>query len=227
LNGKVIVNDGIKAQNLETNDSKSIIAKWVFHDGIRYSFTKPVEICISNQLQSGSWWDINKQTDTPRESVKKEMFKLWFDHGNKPTDAFYEYIVSPGIALNELDVKDIPEIEILINSTDVQAVKHNKLNLVQAVFYNAAELQITPQLNIALKNPGIVMLNLKRNKIKSISVSDPTRKLEELAFTLNGRLNAVGNNHKIVWYAFSKQSEISVILPKAEFAGSSTTIEFK
>ncbi|MDZ7606240.1 MAG: polysaccharide lyase family 8 super-sandwich domain-containing protein [Cyclobacteriaceae bacterium] len=75
---------------------------WVFHDSIGYIFPEPSSINLKNSLATGSWWTINKQSDSPKDEVKLDVFKLWLDHGNRPSDASYAYIVSPATSIDAL-----------------------------------------------------------------------------------------------------------------------------
>jgi chondroitin AC lyase len=75
---------------------------WVFQDGIGYVFPEPLSVNIKNNEATGSWWDINKQTDSPKEEVRLDVFKLWLDHGDQPIEASYAYIVVPATTIDHL-----------------------------------------------------------------------------------------------------------------------------
>ncbi len=102
-----------------------------------------MEVNISNQQQTGSWWDINKQSDSPKEEVKLDVFKLWLNHGVSPENKSYQYIVLPKADINGIIsfLKKI-NISIICNTAEKQAVMNKKLNIIQAVFYQPGNIQI-------------------------------------------------------------------------------------
>lgn len=224
LKGDVLFKTGNQQSTLKKGETRLENADWVFHDGIGYIFPKPVKINISNQTQSGSWWDINKQTDTPKEIVNLEMFKLWIDHGKQPAGESYEYIVVPASTVPKLE-ESSRNIEILANTRELQAVKNIGLQICQAVFYKAGEIQISEKLKLVCDNPGIVMLKMNGEKVSEISVADPNRELGRFHLSLSSKTTASGDNFKAVWNEKEGMTNISVDLPKGVYTGSSATIK--
>ena len=76
--------------------------KWVYQDKIGYIFPEPATINLSNQIEQGRWSDITDQKNISREIVSERVFMLWFDHGNRPSNASYQYIVVPDVSEQEL-----------------------------------------------------------------------------------------------------------------------------
>lgn len=66
------------------------------------------------------------------------MFSLWVNHGTTPNSAGYSYVVRPNIDAGDMDAyaADL-DIEVLSNTSTVQAVRHNGLGITQAAFYAA------------------------------------------------------------------------------------------
>src|SRR3546814_16920513 len=88
------------------------------------------------QEQTGSWYLISHQSDSPRDPVSKDVFKLWIDHGLRPDGASYEYVVVPGVSAqeaSELNLAD--ELSILANEAGLQAVEDAASGVAQLVFY--------------------------------------------------------------------------------------------
>ena len=80
-------------------------------------------------------------------------------------------------------------IQILSNTAQIQAVAHNKLDIVQAIFYAPGELNYG---NVTLKaeTPCVVMIKKANTSEPEILVSDPTQKKElivgtDIKLTLN------------------------------------------
>lgn len=209
------------------NDNQTIKnVDWVFHDGIGYVFPEPEEIELSNTNVSGSWWNISKQTSTPRDEVKLDVFKLWLNHGRRPSDAAYQYIVVPATTIEMLKNNSSEKsISILKNTPEVQAVFNKGLGIFQAVFYEGGEVLIHDDIKIQVHNPGIVMVKIKDGIITDISVSDPNRNLTRFNFTVSRKSDKQEDGFIASWNETEGHSHVSVKLPQNNFAGSSITIK--
>ncbi len=198
---------------------------WLFHDGVGYLFPKPANVNLANQPQSGSWYRINHQTDSPKEEISKEVFKLWIDHGSRPQNAGYAYVVIPSTTEKEMENQPGRDIRILANTTEIQAVQNNGLNISQVIFYTSGEIMLFEKLKIGMESPGVVMVKTEGAAFKQITVADPSRKLGKIHLTVTAKIENNGANYKSVWNADKQISEIAIDLPQTVYAGKSVTIE--
>ena len=76
-----------------------------------------------------------------------------------------------------------------------------------------------------MENAGIIMLKLKRGKVESFSISDPTRKLTELKFTLEGLYSVKNPSIKVIKDKKTNTSQFIVQMPKGAFAGKSLSFK--
>ena len=220
---------------LSARNQKSVVAggenqfehvDWVFHDGVGYVFPEPAEIQLKNNAATGSWWDISKQTSTPKDQVSMDVFQLWIDHGKRPSDASYEYIVVPATSVEKLEQNSSKNnITILANTPEIQAAMNNNLEICQAVFYKGGEVEITESLNLRSDNPGIVMLKMKNGQIAEISVADPNRELTRFNLSVSAKIEKNGENFNAVWNAVRGTTNLSIDLPQDNYAGESVTIK--
>lgn len=131
----ILVSQKKKPMSVEKGEFFYNSPAWALHNGIGYLFPQGGRVFLSNQQQSGSWYDIN-QTES-KEVQHREVFTLGFDHGLTPHNATYAYIVAPGITsareMNTYQKKN--PIEILANTDSMQIVRNKKLNIWQMVFY--------------------------------------------------------------------------------------------
>ncbi len=198
---------------------------WIYHDKIAYLFPGPTDIYLSNTTATGSWFNINRQSRSPRDPVSKDIFKLWLDHGSNPLTGKYEYIVLPGMAKEDIEgYRKNADIEILVNNPDIQAVKNKELNLSQIVFYRPGTISISGDLSISSGQAGLVMLKTSGKQITTITVADPTRKLAMMHIKVTARLEGSGSNWKSTWNKNGKYSDVYIALPNGEQAGSSAVI---
>jgi len=198
---------------------------WVFHDSTGYVFPQPATIHLKNGSAHGSWRRINKQTDSPKEEISLDVFQLWLDHGRRPSDASYEYIVVPATSLEALQ-RDTSagNISILANEPDVQAVYHAGLKQCQAVFYQAGAVRITNELTLTCETPGIVLLQSLPSGAMKLTVSDPKRELGVMYLSVSKKLEKEGEHFRAVWKEAEKESTIIIELPEGPYAGNSVSI---
>jgi len=115
-------------------------------------------------------------------------------------------------------------IEILSNSSEIQAVKHNQLQIYQVAFYKSGELEIAKDFKVRIDSQGMAMLKMDGNKVKELTVSDPSRKLSRILITVPGIYNSKGENF-MTFVNSSKNSTLVVVdLPLGVYLGKSVTI---
>ncbi|HEC43982.1 MAG TPA: chondroitin lyase, partial [Bacteroides sp.] len=208
--------------NRELND-----VKWVYQDKIGYIFPEPATINLSNQVEQGRWSDITDQKNISEEIISEEVFMLWFNHGNRPDNASYQYIVVPDVSEQELmeSSSDNRNIDIISNTSDIQAVKNNKLGICQLAFYKAGEVDISNGLKLRMESQGMAMIKMKGDRIEKLTVSDPSRKLSRIMITVSDIYNVEGDNY--IAFPDNNQNNTLIIvdLPQDVFAGKSVTIK--
>lgn len=157
--------------------------EWALHNQIGYVFPQGGDILVSNQVQTGNWYDIN---NTASKDMKQEaVFTIGVDHGKKPNNASYAYIVVP----NKQTVKELNtyikknNIEILANTPQLQVVRHKGLDILQMVFYQAGEFRhkdITVKVD---KGCALMLKNIHR-KEASLHIADPKQALSEIKINI-------------------------------------------
>ena len=214
--------------------------KWVYQDKIGYIFPEPTTINISNQTETGRWSDITDQKNISKELVSEDVFKLWFNHGDKinETDIHgkrkmekfpsYQYIVVPDISEQKLveTSANNHNIEILSNTSDLQGVKNSKLGIVQLAFYKAGEVEIGNGQKIKMDSQGMAMLKMEDNNVKELTVADPSRQLSKIMITLPSIYTKIGDGFICFWNNKDNYTLVIVDLPQGVYLGKSVTIKF-
>ncbi len=234
-----ILQDGQK-KVLPKGSRVSENVKWVYQDKIGYIFPEPTTINISNQTETGRWSDITDQKNISKELVSEEVFKLWFNHGDKinETDIHgkrkmekspsYQYIVVPDISEQKLAETSANNrnIEILSNTSDLQGVKNSKLGIVQLAFYKAGEVEIGNGQKVKMDSQGMAMLKMEGNKVKELTVADPSRQLSKILITLPKIYSNIGEG--FICFSNNKDNNTMVIvdLPQGVYLGKSVTVKF-
>lgn len=146
---------------------------WVIHNGVSYLFPEEGNISICNQIQKGTWKSIN--TPLSGDTVQKEVFKIWFDHGVSPQNEKYAYIIVPDKgSVAELKKYNPDNVTILSNTDSVQAVVHRKLNICGIVFYNAGTFS-DGKYSITADKPCVILLDYNSEPQTKIYLADPSR----------------------------------------------------
>ena len=225
LSKEVVVGskNGKTTLNKQKHELKN--ASWVLHDGVAYLFPSSATVHISNQTATGNWRQINHHPWATEEPVQKDVFSLWIDHGIKPQNGKYEYIVVPGMEASAIDdYNKKSSIVILANSPEVQAVQNKNLGRAELVFYKEGSIKISNELTVTVSSPCMLMIKTNGKTVEQIVVSDPARKLKSLQLTMNTQIESTGNDWKSTWDKEKKLSVIQVDLPTEGYAGQSVVI---
>lgn len=203
--------------------------KWVHHDKIGYIFPQPATVNLSNQAETGRWSDITDQKNISKELVSEEVFSLWFDHGKKPNDASYEYIVVPDVSEQELNQSSRTNrsVEILSNTPELQAVRQSQLGISQLAFYKAGTIDIEKGVTVQLDSPGMLMLKMQDGRLHELTVADPSRKQSRVLVSVSGVYKSKGENYQTLVDENQKNTLFIVDLPQGVYLGKSVHLNVK
>lgn len=203
--------------------------KWVHHDKVGYLFPQPTTVQLSNQTETGSWAAITDQKNISKAPVNEAVFMLWLNHGKKPTGASYQYIVVPNVTeqrLNETSASN-RSVEILANTSALQAVKQTKLGMAQLIFYQAGNLDIDKGMNVRLDSPGLVMLHMKNGRLSELTLADPSRKLSRMLVTVSGMYRSQGETYRTLVDEKQNRTLFIVDLPQDVYLGKSVVVRIE
>jgi chondroitin AC lyase len=225
LNGAVIMKSRKDIATLDKGEHVDQEASWVYHDGVGYVFPQEERVNVSSARASGRWKDINHQTTASDEPVEMDVFSLWIDHGVKPQDARYEYIVVPATSPEALDqfARNLP-LEIISNTASLQALRHNELNRAQIIFYQPGKIKVNDHVSITAESPCMIMVKTSGKSIEHITVADPSRKLDSLQLRTSVLIESSGENWRAIWDKKAKESVLTIDLPKEGYAGESVVV---
>lgn len=162
-------------------------------------------ITISKKCRSGDWSDIGNN----KGSVEACFVEATIEH--KGDLGTYAYAIIP-----EQETIAIPAITIVSNTSDVQAVMHNKLGIFAANFFDdgkAGHIESDSSMSIITK---------ESNGLVTISVSDPTRSWFNTKFVIDGQFEIMTDIESRITLNSNK---ISADL--SDLAGSSYTFTLK
>lgn len=228
LQGDVILSADNKIRKLPSGEHSPEKVNWVFHNRVGYIFPVDQSVRLSNTSAKGSWFQINRSIDSPKEIVKEDVFKLWIDHGPSLKNATYVYVVIPASTQDDIQrYISSPLIKTITNTPDLQAVWHKQLNRGYAVFYKTGIISFTDKIILSADSPTLAMISCDEGqKIREMTVSDPSRKLGRLHIRVNQKITTDDKNCQAFWNASEGQTHLEFILPTNGYEGSSLTIKF-
>ena len=149
-------------------------ASWLYlegntdHSDIGYYFPGKADIMALKEKRTGNW---NTQGTTEGEETN-QFATFWFEHGKKPTDADYSYVILPGKDAQETEnYAANPDIEVLECSGDAHAVRENSLGLTAVNFWNSKGKTVE---GITSNKAASVTMQVSDGLV-SVGVSDPTQ----------------------------------------------------
>jgi len=167
LNGPVTV-DGV----IYDKGSRPLVgANWVHHDNVGYVFPVNYSGHMSNQIENGRWKTINDgESDN---LVEEQVFMLRIDHGRQPTNMSYQYIIVPEKTAEETKqyAQDMP-VTVLTNTKQIQAVRHNDLNVTGLIFYKAGTQDLGNGTLITVDKPSAILID-ESNEEPQVTLSTP------------------------------------------------------
>ena len=156
------VAEGTKEQIYNTN--------WLYNGKVGYVFLENTDVVVSNSVKTNnpSLWDEAKKNETPA------TFTAYLDHGLKPSNDSYAYIVVPNTTAGAVSqyAGNTP-VTVIANNEKVQAVRHDGLKQTQINFYQAGSLEYKDGYIITVDQPCSIIIDESEDTRKiSVAVND-------------------------------------------------------
>ena len=192
--------------NLYLNDNTSSVsaAADTVVSGVKYAYISGYGSLIFPQ----------KQTLTVKlaQSSGRVFSEIFFDHGTHPTNDTYSYIILPLSTRAEGKAySENPDVEILANTKQIQAVREKELGITGIVFWQAGSYAgITPDF------PCTMLLRETGSSLR-IALSDPTMKLTgKRTVVLDGTYVLTGGDSRVSVSAAGGKTTLTVDMTGAE-----------
>jgi hypothetical protein len=138
---------------------------------IGYYFPDAPNLSGKREKRTNEWSLINKLPEfATYEPSTRNFLSLAIKHGKNPVNDDYSYVLLPNKSTDQTSLySQNPDINILSNTSDVQAVQEKKLGITAINFWGKSEIGA-----VSTEGPASVIMNEDGNQLK-ISVSDPTQ----------------------------------------------------
>ena len=169
LNGKVTASEGVQ---LGAEGAVFSGPAWIHHDGIGYLLSEGGRANLETKEKTGSWESINQSR--PGTTITEPVFNLWLDHGKKPREERYVYHILPDVdAADMAPLSQQRDIEVLSNSSELQAVRHKRLGITAAAFYSPGKLEVASEADLAVDSSCILLVRELPNNRLRLALSKP------------------------------------------------------
>lgn len=189
---------------------------WVLHNNIGYIFPDVGNVEIAAKSVTGSWYKVAQRY--PDVNEKADVFSLWLNHGKRPKDANYQYVLVPNATEDKMKEFIAKPSFKITNDIDKQIVVSNDGKIAGIIFYKAGKADVFG--GITVDQSCLVMLKNNGNELQ-LSVAEPTHHLKKINLTINGKYKI--DNAKIS----GGKTLFEIILPTAGMEGSSRTYQLQ
>ncbi|MBR0459642.1 MAG: hypothetical protein IJJ26_10430 [Victivallales bacterium] len=178
----------VPGQDFQAQGTSLLLA----HDGFGYMTLSDGDVRVQGNLRQERWLDFNvaqnsKESERPKT---QNILQIQLEHAKQ--DASYAYLVhfrTPDLPALEAYAEELP-VQILSNTKQLQAVRHNALQLLQALFFDPEAVLNDPVFGkITVDAPSAVMLCKRSDGSLQIFLSDLKQDAERTTatFTCNGK----------------------------------------
>lgn len=137
---------------------------------IGYYFPQPAAIRAVREARTGSWADVDDGSSSA--PITRNYLRMGFEHGSNPTGATYQYVLLPGRSARRVgQYAEEPQVTVLSNNGNVQAVTENTLGITAANFWTDA----SNSAGIITSNKKACVLVRNDGAFIDVAVSDPTQ----------------------------------------------------
>lgn len=149
-------------------------ANWASVQGeyanIGYYFPGGGDIQAMKEHREGNWNNVATATDNKKYTA--DYATMWINHGSNPENDTYEYVILPDKTDEQTkEYAESPDIIVLANDSDMQAVLEEKNNITAVNFWTDGEKSIG---GITSDTHGALISHLENGTL-TVAVSDPAR----------------------------------------------------
>lgn len=172
--------DGVVQPSRSGWSGKWEAAAWMHLKGdtegadIGYYFPGSSPVHALRETRTGKWSDISKgENNQECENIPltRSYLTIWYDHGVKPKDQSYAYVLLPGASAERTsEYAGNPPIQIVEQSADAHSVYHRGLRLLGALFWKDGPKSVGA---VTCWNKAAVMMRETADAVE-IAVADPT-----------------------------------------------------
>lgn len=137
---------------------------------IGYYFPQAATLTAVREARTGAWADIDDGASAT--AITRNYVRLGIGHGSNPSNATYQYVLLPGFNATRVShYATQPQIHVLANTPDVQAVTETTLGITAANFWT----DTAQTAGLITANKKCSVLVRADGPFMDVSISDPTQ----------------------------------------------------
>lgn len=149
--------------------------------------------------------DGNSSASVKADISEAGYFEMYFDHGVNPSGGTYAYALLPNMTADETAMyASSPEVEVLANTAEVQAVRHKGLDITSIVFWQPGSFE-----GITVDKPMIVMLRDMGDTLQ-LALTDPTHKEKSGTITFDRPMLISEGDSRITAASYGSKSSFDI-----------------
>lgn len=192
---------------------------WVHHYDIGYMMLGHYGTASASvAVQQGRSSDIGDGLST--DLLSESVFSVGIDHGKGFSGKNYAYVVVPGVSVSQMDsyAADKP-VRILSNSTTVQAVHHDDLDMTGAAFYSSGSFTMADGTTLT-SDKAVCLLVRKVGAFVLISAANPQYQALTVKVTMEDMLSGDG----VIFDESTGISTVTISLAGGNDSGDTVTV---
>ncbi len=139
-------------------------------DDIGYYFPQTGALTAVRQARTGAISDMDDGGSTT--PITRNYLRMTFEHGSNPANATYQYVLLPGRSASHTKTyAQHPQVNVLVNNANVQAVTETTLGITAANFWT----DTTQTAGGITANKKCAVLVREDGAFVDVAVSDPTQ----------------------------------------------------
>jgi len=220
LKSEVMVSQNGKNSTLKNGAHELNKVDWVIQDNWGYYFPGGANLNIENGPRAGAW---NRVVAPMSSSIlNATIFQLWLDHGIRPQNGSYAYILLPKATVGNIKKRG-SDLNIILNTTSIQSVATQNGSMTGIVFYAKGECKISQEKTLKTDTPCIILYTSKGGN-EQLNISDPTHLQSAIHLTISGK-TTLKEAGKVSYDKVKNLTTISIQLPQGGNAGKTVTIQ--
>lgn len=154
---------------------------WLWRDNNAYYFPgKDQQVKTRTEYRRSGWTGINGNDTENDASISGQITTTYIEHNQKDS---YAYVIKPNISLKQIKVKPSPEVKILINTPQLQAI--STATQVIAIFYEPGTFK-ADGIPVSSDKPCMVIFEKRKGKIVGVWTSNPDHKKVSVELNIGG-----------------------------------------
>ena len=154
---------------------------WLWRDNKAYYFPDTdQQVKTFTQYRHSGWAGINGNDTENDAPVSGQVTTTYIQHTQNSS---YAYIIKPDISLKQIKANAVPEVKILSNTSNLQAI--STATAVIVVFYKPGSLNANGT-TIYSNKPCMLICEKNKGKITGVWVSNPDRKKTSIELNIGG-----------------------------------------